>query len=817
MRSVLRRALPLLPLLLIGCRGEPVAPGQRLPATVPAGLMEITITGIGTPQQKASVRSVGSAALGAGAGAGQATTGGPSRGARIILGGRLSTLPDSSSTVDGTVQIVPVSTASFTWGTRAGGGYRYVSATYQVRNATQAGVAYADARTNLTFVAVSTDSTLSGTAIATLKRFDGTSATPGLETSVLPTGWADLSSTATLTARAPDVLQAYTEGEIAVTTTPASVTSIEPYGFVVGNPGSTSSRTLAGSPGPSQFDGLVTFAFKVPLQASATADPFTISAMFLPVDDAQIVVTQSFEEADSTSTAAVAARANALGAQLRSFLGTAVSGDSATFVCTVRTAGTVSSPTAFLGDSVGIASESPSPYANPATFLAANATISATFSQSMAGASPTTFVVNSFQSGRAFLGGTYTGAGTTTLGAPGGSFRPGEVLEVALTPGLQGTTSGSRVCAPVVYRYRVASAAASAAFVPDTTLSLATGATPRPIQAGDVNGDGKLDLLVADYNGGGPGTVTVFLGNGAGGFTAGGAFAVGQGPRGMVVADFNGDGNLDIATANNTDNTVSVRLGDGKGGFGAVKTYSVGSGPQDIQAGDVNGDGKLDLVIANNGDNTVTVLLGDGLGGFTQAPGSPITVGAGVYGVALGDLNGDGNLDIVTGNQDDNDATVLLGDGTGRFTQAAGSPYPTGSPGSAPSAVALADLNGDGKLDLIVPNSGDNNVMVRLGNGDGTFGAETEVSVGATQKTPWAIAVGDVNGDGLLDLVVANTESDSLTVLINNGSGISFTGSVFAVGVLPRGLTLGAFKGDGKLDIAVANLTDGTVTVLLNP
>ena len=817
MRSVLKCALPLLPLLLISCREGPVAPGQQqtTPSVAgPAGLMEITITGIGTPQQKASVRSMSSARLAVPASRSALDL--PGRAARIIESGRLSTLPDTASTAhDGTVEISPVSTASFTWGTRTGGGYRYVSATYQVRNAASDSAAYGDARTNLTFVAVNTPSTLSGTAISKLKKFDGTDAASGLETSVLPTGWADLSATATLTTRAPDVLQVYTEAEVAPP--PSGVTSVLPYGFVVNNPSSTNSRSLPANPGVSEFDGLVTFAFKVPLQAIAADDPFTISGQFLAMDDNQLVVTQSFEEADATSVSNAAARASTLtGATIRSLLGTSIGLNAATFVCTVRTAGTAGSPTAFLGTSVGISSETPSPYANPLSLLPINATLSATFSQNMAGASAATFVVNSFQSGRLFLGGTYTGASSTTLSAPEGSFRSGEVLEVALTPGLQGTASGSRVCAPVVYQLRVASAVASGAFVADTTLPLAAGANPRAIRVGDVNGDGKLDLVVADYANG---NVTVFPGDGAGGFGATGSpIAVGSGPRGMVLGDFNGDGHVDIATANFNGNSVSVLLSDGHGGFQAVKTYSAGSGPQDIQAGDVNGDGKLDLVVANNSDETVTVLLGDGAGGFSQAPGSPVTVGNGVYAVALGDIDHDGNLDIATANQDANDAAVFLGDGTGRFTEAQGSPYSTGTPASAPSAVALADVDGDGNLDLIVSNSGssDNNVMVRLGVGNGQFQAANLWGVGATQHTPWALAAGDVNGDGSLDLVVVNTDSDDLTVLLNDGHA-SFTGTVFGLGALPRGVTLGAFKNDGKLDIAVTNFTDGTALVLSNP
>ena len=818
MRFVPRSAWPLLPLLLFACREQPSAPvQQRGPAAGPPGLMEITITGIGTPQQKASVRSVSAGP--AASRTGDAAQGALSRGARIVLGpGRLTTLPDTTTTPhNGTVQITPVSTASFTWGTRGSGGYRYVSATYQVRNAASGGAAYADDRTNLTFLAINDSVSLSGTAISTLRKFDNGAVAAGVETTILPTGWADLSGTATLTTRSADVLQVYTEAEVGALTLPSGVNSILPYGFVVSNPSTPGSRTLTANPGVSQFDGLVTFAFKVPLQATAADDPFTISIQVLPVDDNQAVVTQSFEEADATSVTNAKTRASSLGASLRSLIGTWLGTTPASFVCLARTAGTAGSPTAFLGDSIAISSESPTPYAGAASFLAKNATLSATFSETMSGASAGSFVVNGSQSGRAFLSGAYTGGSTATLTSPVPAFFPGERVDVTLTRGLTGTGNGARVCAPRVYRYRVATSAATANFAADTGAFTA-GTQPRSVAVGDINHDGNLDLAVANFSGGAAGSVTVLLGDGAGGFNpaSGSPVNVGLGPLSVALADVNGDGALDLVTANFNANTVAILLGHGNGTFAAPSTISIGAGfgPADVHLGDLNGDGKLDLVVADYTVAKVSVYLGDGAGGFTAASGSPFSVGTNPNSVTLADVNGDGALDIVTANAGSNNVTVLLGDGTGNFSAATGSPF---SMGSLPYYVVVADVNGDGLPDLLTANNGGDNVSVRLANGSGGFDAATSVSVGTG---PYMLSVGDVNGDGKLDLVTANTGSDNVSVMLGDGSGgfTAATNSPFGVGSgsAPRWAALGAFQNDGKLGIATANFGAASAVVLLS-
>ena len=807
MHRALRCILPFILLLPIGCDREPATSPPPQGAAHGAGLMEITITGIGTPQQRATVHALPAPRVAA-TGAAVAAAG-LRPDLRAAYGGgerALTVLPDTDATFDGTVQLDPVSTASFTWGTRAGGGYRYVSATYRVRNATEGEAAYGNARTNLTFLAVSTASTLSGTAISTLKRFDGSAAASGLATQILPTGWADLSQSATLTARAPDVLQVYTESEIAATTKPADVTSILPYGFVVRNPGSTTDRTLAASPGASQFDGLVTFAFKVPLQATAADDPFTISAMFLPVDDDEAWVTQSAEEADAGSETAAENRATSLAANVRSFLGTRSGTTAAQLMCDVRTAGTAAAPTASLPAATSVDSLSPSPFGVFASRLVTNVSIAASFGHTMSAATYETFVVNSYQGGRAFNGGVYGGAGTVTLSTPAGAYWPGDVFEVALTTGL--------TCSPRVYRYRIATGSASASFtaygVPDTV-----GFNPASVALGDLNGDGKLDIVTGlseDTYYHLPTRVSVQLGNDSGRFTSvsGSPYTVSGMPKPVVLGDLDGDGDLDIVAGNGSSGSVTVLLNDGTGQVTAASgsPISIGGSGASVALGDVNGDGDLDIVAAN-GNSNVTVLLNDSAGTFTAASGSPFDAGAVTDRVALGDINQDGRLDIV-GTQS-GAVAVLLGDGRGGFSAASWSPFALTF---TPSSLELGDFSRDGRLDWVAVSGSSVAVMLANASGEGfTAATGSPFTVGTN---PYHATLGDFNGDGWLDFVSANWSSNNVTVLLANGTGGFNAASGFAVGNGPVWVTVGDVNGDGRLDIAAANGTQPSVTILLN-
>ncbi len=295
-------------------------------------------------------------------------------------------------------------------------------------------------------------------------------------------------------------------------------------------------------------------------------------------------------------------------------------------------------------------------------------------------------------------------------------------------------------------------------------------------------------------------------------------FPAGNSPVKVAIGDFNGDGRMDLAIANNSDNTVTILLGNGNGTFTQApgSPIAVGNAPYAIAVGDFNGDGRQDLAIANgginqNGSNNVTILLGNGDGTFNQASGSPIAVGNGADALAVGDFNGDGTLDLAVANYNDATIIILMGNGDGTFTPASGSPL---SVGSEPIAIAVGDFNHDGKLDLVVSDFGSSNVIVLLGNGDGTFtSAPSQPGVGVG---PDGIAVGDFNGDGNLDLAVANSSSNNLTILLGNGSGGFTPASGSPIGMTnPARIIAGDFNGDGKLDLAVTNTTNNTVTLLL--
>jgi hypothetical protein len=239
--------------------------------------------------------------------------------------------------------------------------------------------------------------------------------------------------------------------------------------------------------------------------------------------------------------------------------------------------------------------------------------------------------------------------------------------------------------------------------------SLPVGSQPHAVAIADVDKDGIPDLVSADFGGG---TVSVLRGTGGGEFAAAKPFAAGSKPVAVVARDLDGDGYPDLVVTNFNAATASVLLNDGSGQFPQRASYAVGATPTGIAVGDVNHDGHPDLVVANQHDNTVSVLLGNGSGGFAAAQTFGVGVGYKPYGVAIADLNGDGNPDVAvanSGGKADTDTckirtgpaggvSVLLGDGSGSFTPAASYASLNDACGVVPG-----DVNGDGKLDLVVP------------------------------------------------------------------------------------------------------------------
>ena len=284
----------------------------------------------------------------------------------------------------------------------------------------------------------------------------------------------------------------------------------------------------------------------------------------------------------------------------------------------------------------------------------------------------------------------------------------------------------------------------------------------------------------------------------------------GTDPQTIVTGDFNHDGKLDFAQVNYSNGgagSVSVFLGNGDGTFQSKVSYTVGSGPDALAVGDVNGDGNLDLVVGNDTGSDVSVLLGNGDGTF-QAQ-QKYDAGSFPHGVALADFNGDGAPDIAVTNEGDNDVGVLLNNGDGTFGTMA--TYPTAT---EPYWVTAADFRHNGTTDLAVTGWHDSVISILLGKGDGTFKSHVDY---ATGTAPAVVLAYDFNRDHKLDLVTANYnngQTGSVSILLGKGDGTFGTHTEYTAGTGPDGLVLGNFNGDKNIDLAVADLIGGTMSIL---
>lgn len=336
----------------------------------------------------------------------------------------------------------------------------------------------------------------------------------------------------------------------------------------------------------------------------------------------------------------------------------------------------------------------------------------------------------------------------------------------------------------------------------------AGGWNPHSVAVGDVNGDGKLDLAVADNNGNTPGVVSIFLGKGDGSFEAATNFPAQTGPISVALGKLNSDNILDLAVVNLTSWSVSILFGNGDGSFTAAVNYNVGAFPISVAIGDLNGDGKADLAVANQGSGNVSILINNGTGSFSAAPNLP--VGTNPRSVALGDLNGDGLLDIAVANTTSHDVSILLQTSPGLFSDATNF-----AAASGPFAVAIGDLNADNKPDLAIVNDNDTNanVAILLNMGAGAFGAPTYFG---SAILPSAVAISDFNSDGTPDLAVTSYFNNLVSILRGTGAGAFGSPANFAVGSGPHSVAVGDFNRDTRPDLAVANYWSGNVSILLN-
>jgi hypothetical protein len=298
------------------------------------------------------------------------------------------------------------------------------------------------------------------------------------------------------------------------------------------------------------------------------------------------------------------------------------------------------------------------------------------------------------------------------------------------------------------------------------------GHSPNDIAIADMNGDGNPDLVIVNTQ---SPYLTVLLGDGKGGFrqAPGSPIDVHSNPHphGIAVADFNGDGIPDVVTDSWGNNQIELLLGDGKGGLRTPGTFfPVGHRPYErLRSADFNHDGHPDIVTTNLDDDTVSVLLGDGKGGFRTAPGSPFHAGAKPWQVAIDDINHDGNPDLIVIPYDRDVAdeaqiavTVLLGDGKGGFQPMQNSPLPlTGCRGAA--SVSAGNLRGVGDHDIAVLCASSRNVVVLQNNGR-RFEAILRPFPGG-----WgSVAIADLNGDGKADLIIADNENETITIFLQH-------------------------------------------------
>ncbi len=379
-----------------------------------------------------------------------------------------------------------------------------------------------------------------------------------------------------------------------------------------------------------------------------------------------------------------------------------------------------------------------------------------------------------------------TDGGTVLEFVPATAFRPGEQVSAVMKAGIR-SEEGMELTTPFVWSFWIGVSCSASGF--SGGASVQAGDLPIALSAADFDLDGEIDIAAANYE---ANTISIYV-NETGSLSLAKTYLVGNHPIGLVTGDLDGDSDIDIAVSNIWSDNVSVLLNDGYGDFIPDTTYAVGSYPARISSADLDGSGTIDLIIGNSQSNSVSILLNDGTGKFL--PHSTYPMNDGPYCVRAYDLDSDGDLDLaaVVHWWGGGEVSVLLNNGDGTFAT-----HQTFAVGAQPTSIVGSDLDSDGDVDLAVTNNGDNSVSVLRNRGDGTF--ETE-STFATPPAPGIVTMADLNADSLVDLIVSSENTNQLAVLLNSGNAsfaswtsINASGTTF----FPVSVDL---NGDGGLDI----------------
>ncbi|MDD4052068.1 MAG: FG-GAP-like repeat-containing protein [candidate division Zixibacteria bacterium] len=434
--------------------------------------------------------------------------------------------------------------------------------------------------------------------------------------------------------------------------------------------------------------------------------------------------------------------------------------------------------------------------------LAPSTTISAVFTIAM---DPLTidgdaFVVNGHLTGRYQGTITYDDQTRTALFTPSRTFARGELVTAVLTDGIT-SAEGVPLEKAYVWSFTIAADGGGGVFLSDSVY--AVGAYPKQVISIDVNGDGPIDLVTANLQ---DANVTVLVNDGQGIFTRTGDYYTSFDPTAISGADLDADMDMDIATVDEDGEYfvhISVLKNDGEGGFASPVNFYGGSFALDICAADFNGDGTID--VARSCNDEVTLFGNAGDGSLTVLSSIP---GIRPFALAAADFNKDGSIDLAGALGYSDSIAVMMNNGDGTF--AAPTKYPSGD---YCVDIVAADFTCTGNISLAVVNALDKAITVLTNDGTGVFGAPQVINVPGGPKSSCAA---DFDGDGDMDIVTTNPDSGTISLLLNTCGTVFTLVNTREVGGRPYSASAADFDGDGDLDLAVTDFPGDSIRVLFN-